>query len=41
MSELAGSLSNQKISALFKTMIEKKGTVEKAVIKGKTYFKAI
>ena len=41
MSELAGTLSNQKISALFKTMIEKKGTVEKSVVKGKTYFKAI
>jgi hypothetical protein len=41
VSEYAGSFSNQKISALFKTMIEKRGTVEKTVIKGKTYFKAI
>lgn len=41
MSEVASGLSNQKISALFKNMIEKKGTVEKSVVKGKTYFKAI
>ena len=41
VSEVASGLSNQKISALFKNMIEKKGTVEKSVVKGKTYFKAI
>jgi hypothetical protein len=41
VSELAASLSNQKISALFKTMAEKKGSVEKTVIKGKAYFRAI
>lgn len=41
VSEYASGFSNQKISALFKTMIEKRGTVEKTVIKGKTYFKAI
>ena len=41
VSEFAGSLSNQKISALFKTMAEKRGSVEKTVIKGKAYFRAI
>lgn len=39
MSEKAGELSNQKISALFKLM---NGTrVEKTVEKGKSYFKAV
>lgn len=41
MSEVASGLSNQKISALFKNMIEKKGIVEKSIVKGKTYFKAV
>ena len=41
ISEYASQFSNQKISALFKTMIEKKGTVEKSIVKGKTYFKAL
>jgi hypothetical protein len=38
---VASTLSNQKISALFKIMIESKGTVEKSIVKGKTYFKAV
>ena len=41
VSEVASTLSNQKISALFKIMIENKGTVEKSIVKGKTYFKAV
>lgn len=41
ISEVASTLSNQKISALFKLMIENKGTVEKSIVKGKTYFKAV
>jgi tRNA A37 methylthiotransferase MiaB len=41
VSEVASTLSNQKISALFKIMIESKGTVEKSIVKGKTYFKAV
>jgi hypothetical protein len=41
ISEYASQFSNQKISALFKTMIEKKGTVEKSIVKGKTYFKPV
>ena len=40
-SEYASQFSNQKISALFKTMVEKDCTVEKTVEKGKSYFKAI
>lgn len=41
VSEYASQFSNQKVSALFKTMTEKLGTVEKTVEKGKSYFKAI
>ena len=40
-SEYASQFSNQKISALFKTMVEKDCTVEKTVEKGKSYFSAI
>ena len=40
-SEYASQFSNQKLSALFKLMVEKDGTVEKTVIKGKSYFKTV
>lgn len=40
-SEYAGQFSNQKLSALLKLMVEKSGTVEKAVVKGKSYFKTV
>lgn len=36
----AGTLSNQKISALFKQLIES-GLVEKAIVKGKSFFRAV
>ena len=38
-SEYASQFSNQKISALFKLMDNKR--VEKTVVKGRSYFKAI
>lgn len=41
LSEYAGQFSNQKVSALFKLMVEKDGTVEKTVEKGKSYFSVV
>ena len=40
-SEYASQFSNQKLSALLKLMKENDGTVEKAVVKGKSYFAVV
>ena len=40
-SEYASQFSNQKLSALLKLMKDNDGTVEKAVVKGKSYFSVV